>query len=214
MNQLQQRILALAAAAQSAAAVKQLAREGSLRNAAHARVLFSSVMNQNPENFAAVYNDLPALRWGLEHLLDQIGASKQKDVEITRYMIGMLALERRLSKRPAALEQLGQRITKLHRQQYEFSFTQDTITAGMAGIYSELISPLGQPIKINGKPDYLQQPNIQNQIRALLLAGIRNVVLWRQLGGKRRQFIFSRQRMVSTAQQLLRDLREQSEPES
>lgn len=213
MNQLQQRVLALAAAALAAAAVKQMAREGSLRNPAHSRVLFSSVLNQNPEKFTDVYNDLPALRWGLEHLLDQIGPSKQKDVEITRYMIGLLALERRLSKRPAVLEQLGERINKLNRQQSEFNFTQDTITAGMAGVYSDLISPQGQPIQINGKPDYLQQPAIQNQIRALLLAGIRNVVLWRQLGGKRRHFIFSRQRMVSTAQQLLRDLREQSEPE-
>ncbi len=46
------------------------------------------------------------------------------------------------------------------------------------------------------------------KIRALLLAGIRSSVLWRQMGGSRLQFIFSRQKIKKTAEKLLLRLRE------
>ena len=37
---------------------------------------------------------------------------------------------------------------------------------------------------------------MQHKVRALLLAGIRAAVLWRQLGGSRAQIIFARKKMV------------------
>lgn len=206
------RVIALAALTQAAAAVKQVARFGSVREPHATRALLDSVTNQNPTSVHAMYPDLSALRLGLESLLQQIGATRDKDVEVTRYVVGMLALERRLSRSPQALEQLGQRLQQLHRQQHQFQFADDTLLAGMGSAYSDIISPLGQPLKINGKQEFLQQTQSQHLIRALLLAGIRNAVLWRQLGGKRRQFIFSRQRMVRVAQQILRNLPEHSEP--
>jgi high frequency lysogenization protein len=43
----------------------------------------------------------------------------------------------------------------------------------------------------------------QHHIRALLLAGLRSALLWNQVGGKRRHFIFSRKQMLKAAQQLL-----------
>lgn len=209
-----QRVIALAAIAQSAAGVKQVARYGSLREPVASKALFNSVLDQNPVSISAMYPELGSLRLGLQSLLQQIGATRDKDVEITRYVVGMLALERRLSRSPQALQQLGQRLQQLHRQQHDFNFAEDTIIAGMGSTYSDIISPLGQPLKINGKQEFLQQPSNQHLIRALLLAGVRNAVLWRQLGGKRRHFIFNRQRMVRVAQHLLRELPEHSELQS
>lgn len=210
----QQRVLSLAAIAQAAAAVKQIAREGSLRDPAHGQPLIDSVLNQSPSGFDAIYPEPRALQWGLEQLLQQIGATRDKDVEITRYVVGILALARKFMRADKAQQQLGQRIEQLYRQQHDFQFNTDTVIAGMASAYSDCISPLSQPLKINGKPDYLKQATVQNQIRAFLLAGVRNAVLWNHLGGKRRHFLFSRQRMVRTAQSLLRTLHEQSEPQS
>jgi high frequency lysogenization protein len=43
----------------------------------------------------------------------------------------------------------------------------------------------------------------QHKIRAWLLAGIRAAVLWRQVGGNRRNILFSRSKIVKNAQQLL-----------
>jgi high frequency lysogenization protein len=207
-----ERVVALAALAQAAAAVKQVARFGSIREVNAGRVIIDSVLNQNPESLRTLYPNLSELRLGLESLLQQIGATRDKDVEVTRYVVGMLALERRLTRSAKALQQLSQRITQMQRQKNDFQFSDDTVIASMGSAYSDLISPLGQPLKINGKQEFLQQPSNQHLIRALLLAGVRNAVLWRQLGGKRRHFIFNRQRMVRIAQQLLRELREHSEP--
>ncbi|RUO50860.1 lysogenization regulator HflD [Pseudidiomarina aquimaris] len=204
MNDWQQRVLALAAIAQACAAVKQLARHGQLTEEFERDALLQSVLEQDPESFAAIYGDAGNLNFGLKVLLAQIGATRNKDVEITRYMVGVLALARRFERSTRAVADLGQRIQQLQRQQQQFQFEQETIITGMAGAYSDFISPLGRPLQIHGKPALLQQKNVQNQIRALLLAAIRSAILWRQVGGKRRHFIFSRRRMVATALDLIR----------
>lgn len=214
MSSWSSRVTALAAAAQCLVAIKQIAREGSLRDSTQVQRLLANVLDLNPNSLEQLYPDVTELQWGLETLLLQIGPTQHKDIEITRYLVALMALERRLQKRPKSLASLAERLQQLQRQRDDFKFAQETIIAGMAGVYSDLISPLSKPIKITGKPDHLKQPGVQNQIRALLLAALRNIVLWRQQGGQRRQFIFARQRMVRTAQQLLRQQRTPSEPQS
>ncbi len=214
MSQWSARVTALAAAAQCLAAVKQIAREGSLRDSKQVQRLLLNVLDLNPTSLEQMYPDTGELIWGLETLILQIGPTQHKDIEITRYMVGLMALERQLHKRPQSMAKLAERLQHIQRQRDDFHFAQDTIIAGMAGLYSDVISPLSKPLKITGKPDHLKQINVQNQIRALLLAALRNIVLWRQQGGQRRQFIFSRQRMITAAQQLLRASRTPSEPQS
>ncbi|STO54149.1 lysogenization regulator [Canicola haemoglobinophilus] len=76
----------------------------------------------------------------------------------------------------------------------------------LASIYVDIISPLGARIQVQGFPLYLQQLSIQNRIRACLLAGIRSAVLWRQMGGTKWQFLFSRRKLIATAQQIYSSL--------
>ncbi|ASK77693.1 hypothetical protein CF386_00610 [Paraphotobacterium marinum] len=52
-----------------------------------------------------------------------------------------------------------------------------------ASIYSDLISNIQPRIQIIGKPENLKQIDNQKRIRALLLAAIRNTILWKQSGG-------------------------------
>ena len=68
------------------------------------------------------------------------------------------------------------------------------------------MSPLGARIQVTGEPIILKQKNNQHTIRALLLSGIRAAVLWRQVGGKRRNILFSRKKIVDTAKQLLQTI--------
>ncbi|MEK7758734.1 MAG: DUF489 family protein, partial [Pseudomonadota bacterium] len=49
----------------------------------------------------------------------------------------------------------------------------------------------------------LSNPAIADKVRAALLAGIRSAVLWRQLGGRRWQLLFSRGKLARTAAELL-----------
>ena len=46
------------------------------------------------------------------------------------------------------------------------------------------------------------EQNVQDKIRACLLAGIRSAVLWRQVGGSKWQLLFHRKKLVQAARQL------------
>ena len=127
-------------------------------------------------------------------------------MELTRYVIGMIALERKLSGKRRVLSMLGERIGQVKRQAFHFDLLADTVLSNMAGIYSDHISNLGPRIQVSGAPLYLQQPQVQHKIRALLLAGIRACVLWRQLGGRRRQILFFRKKVIAAAEAALRQL--------
>ncbi|PTC00675.1 lysogenization regulator HflD, partial [Thalassospira xiamenensis] len=187
----EERVLALAGITQAVAAVHQLAHEGALRVPEVATPLYHSVLEVNPASTEAVYDGREKLNLGVRLLLEQIGATKNKNVEITRYVVSIIALARRYQSQPKAVTELGQRIQQLQRQRDGFGFDEDTIIAGMASAYSDILSPLMRPIRVSGKPAHLKSTHVQNQICALLLAAVRSACLWRDVGGKRRHFIFS-----------------------
>ena len=56
---------------------------------------------------------------------------------------------------------------------------------------------------VKGEPPHLQNPDNINKIRALLLAGIRSAMLWRQVGGLRRHIIFNRRKLLTITHRLL-----------
>jgi high frequency lysogenization protein len=58
-------------------------------------------------------------------------------------------------------------------------------------------------IQVAGNPEHLNVEANQKRIRALLLAGVRAAVLWRQLGGKRRQILFNRKALIQSAKNAL-----------
>lgn len=202
---MKEQTLTLAAICQSAYWVQKLSRSGEIDNAELA-ILLNSIMNTTPENTLAVYGgDIANLKIGLETIVAHLGnQNKAKDPELTRYVVSLMSLERRLKAK--ALGQLGDRIDQCNRQLAHFEITSDTMLASLASIYSDIISPLGASIQVAGNPEILKQQLNQHKIRALLLAGIRACVLWRQVGGKRRNILFARSKIVECAQQLLRQI--------
>jgi high frequency lysogenization protein len=163
-------------------------------------------MDTSPENTMAVYGgEVSHLKTGLKTLINHLGnKSTTKDPEITRYVVSLLGLERRLNKHNDKMNALGDRISQSQRQLAHYDITSETLISSLASIYSDLISPLGTPIQVAGDPTLLKQTVNQHKIRALLLAGIRSSVLWRQVGGKRRNILFSRSKIVECAEQMLR----------
>ena len=87
-----------------------------------------------------------------------------------------------------------------------YEINSETLVSSIASIYSDIISPLGTPIQVAGEPSILKQSINQHKIRALLLAGVRSAVLWRQVGGKRRNILFSRSKIVECAESLLKQI--------
>lgn len=207
--------ITLAAICQAAHFVQQVSRTGQIDENELA-VLVNSITITSPENTLAVYGgELVNLKLGLKQLINHLGDSssangntntegkKVKDPELTRYIISLINLERKLVKQPKQLALLGERIDASKRQLEHYGITSETLISSFASIYSDIISPLGSRIQVTGEPSILKQTINQHKIRALLLAGIRAAVLWRQVGGKRRNILFSRNKIVKSAQQLL-----------
>ncbi len=197
--------LALAGICQSAHLVQQLAHEGSCNNAA-LTVSSRSLLDLNPGSTLAVFgNDEANLHLGLESLMAVLnsGSRQGAGAELTRYTLSMMVLERKLHGNSAALNTLSQRIAQLDRQLAHYELESETITSAMAGIYVDVISPLGPRIQVTGSPQVLQNSQVQSKVRATLLAGIRAAVLWQQVGGGRLQLMFSRQRLLREAKTIL-----------
>ncbi len=208
---MKEQTITFAAICQVAHLVQQVSRNGNVDESELA-MLLNSIITTSPENTLAVYGgELANVKKGLEVLINHLGDSsssnskqnKIKDPEFTRYIISLINLERRLAKQPKQLTQLGERIESSKRQLEHYNVTSETLIASFASIYSDIISPLGARIQVAGEPSILKQTANQHKIRSLLLAGIRSTVLWRQVGGKRRNILFSRGKLVSTAKQLL-----------
>lgn len=199
-------IIALAGLCQALKLVQQVARSTEQDKAA-LQVMLNSVAVIDAEQPLSIYGDDTAnLATGLKLIVDQLGDKPQKDVELTRYIVGVLALERRLHKSAGNLKQLGDKLQHLQRQLQHFAVTDDNMLASLADIYSTCISSLGGRIQIYGQPELLKQQSVQHKVRALLLAAIRSAVLWRQAGGSRLNFIFKRRKLVAQAKQMLAQL--------
>lgn len=159
-------------------------------------------MATDPVNTLDIYGDESSLRLGLETLTAEIDNTPSGN-EITRYLVSVMALERKLSSRRDSMAQLGERIDVLKRQTEHFELLEEQMISNIASVYLDTISPLGPRIQVTGTPAHLQQNSVQHKVRGLLLAAVRSAVLWRQVGGKRRHLIFGRKQMVEQAKILL-----------
>ncbi|TWX74018.1 high frequency lysogenization protein HflD [Colwellia sp. C1TZA3] len=207
MNNLEKQTITMAAVCQASVLVQKIARTGTVEDAELA-IMLNSIMVTSPESILEVYsNDIAHLTSGLKALIEQLGnQTSKKDPELTRYVVSLLGLERRLANKKNQLSLLGERIEQSQRQLAHYEITSDTLIASLASIYSDLLSPIGTPIQVAGEPSLLKQQSNQHKIRALLLAGVRSSVLWRQVGGKRRNILFGRTKLVACAQQLLKEI--------
>lgn len=199
------RTMAFAAICQAAYLVQQVARNGSCDEDSLRHAL-NGILITDPRSAQDVFQDAKLLN-GYKAIVEQLGNnSTPKDAELTRYVVSLVALERKLSGRRDVLNLLGERISQVKRQLHHFDLLDEQVLANLASIYSEHISPIGPRIQVAGAPLYLQQSMVQHKVRALLLAGIRATVLWRQVGGRRRHILFFRKQMVESARATLRQL--------
>ncbi|ETS99941.1 high frequency lysogenization protein HflD [Providencia alcalifaciens] len=199
--------LALAGICQASLMVQKLAHEGTF-NEQDGKTMVNSLTNMNPSTTLDVFgNDEANLKTGLTALLGMLtGGNSGISAEMPRYMLSIMALERRLSKDDNAMNQLGQRIEQFERQASYFEPMSEGVFNALAGIYVDVVSPAGPRIQVTGSPDILKNTVVQAKVRATLLAGIRCAVLWQQVGGSRLQLMFSRSRLSNQAKQILSHL--------
>lgn len=196
-----QQVIALAAVVQAATLVEQLARTGDM-NLTQATPLLNALFVQNPEHFEDIYGELSNLKTGLVNLNAIFGKGTRISPDIARYVMSLLFLENKLSNASAMLNELGRGIAASQRQVEHFGVSHENTIASIADLYKETLSKLSFRIQVTGNPTYLQNPHTANRVRALLLAGIRAAILWRQCGGRRWHMLIKRGVYLKTAQVL------------
>ncbi|PKH02674.1 lysogenization regulator HflD [Psychromonas sp. MB-3u-54] len=203
-NNIESRCLAFAAICQAAYLLDKIATKGLCPDAVAFDASLQSIMRVESDSPIEIFGGYDVLEVGFKSMIEQLdNGSSNRNMQVTKYIIGMISLEKKLSNNSSTLNLLSQRINQVQRQLAHFDINDSSVLSNLDSIYKDLISTLGPKIQINGSPACLQQEHTQHKIRALLLAGVRAAVLWRQLGGKRRQLIFSRKAMIHQTKQNL-----------
>ncbi len=204
--------IALGGIFQAAALVDQLAKTGYVTTEAQ-RISINSILQVSPDSTLDVYgSDLRNLELGLNTLINALKSQPNRQgfdknsTDVLRYILGLQHLQKKLLSKPDMLEVASTRIKQSIHQADLFGLDHENVLANLAGIYTDTISTFKFRIQVTGDATYLQQKRIANQVRSLLLAGIRSAMLWRQVGGTRWHMVFQRKRIVACAESLLKDI--------
>jgi len=202
--------LALAGIAQSAALVDSLAVRGSCDpNSVSACV--NPLLNFNPGSLSELIPHPIQLSLGLRTLQDVFSNSKEdRNPEIIRYMLGILALRQKLMSDQGMQEKLQTSLSKLRPpESFEANESGDEsrqFFKAIADIYQDTISTYTFRVHVKGNLEYLRDEVVAGQVRTLLLAGIRWAVLWYQIGGRRWHLVLYRKKIDQTAEDIRRKL--------
>ena len=198
-----ERAAALAGVFQAAYLVTRVARHGDAPRGPLEASL-ASVLELDAASVEAVFGGTAGVAEGLTTLLQQLSpGTGTRNLELTRYVIGILHLERKLSRRQDLLRRIREGLEALRAGPGTPAPGESETIERLAQIYLATIATLGPRIMVHGEPTLLARPENASRIRALLLAGVRAAVLWRQCGGSRLGLLLGRQRILRAARELL-----------
>jgi high frequency lysogenization protein len=194
--------LALAGVFQATYLVREVAHHGTVPSNL-LEISIHSLFELDPPDTESVYGGRGQLHIGLRLLQDQLGGdTKKADIEITKYVVALMHLERKLVRNQELMGRLKAGLTRIRAQAEHFSYTHENVLAALADLYVNTVSTLTPRIVVSGQQGHLTHPANANKVRALLLAAIRSVVLWRQSGGNRFQLLFKRKQLAAEAEAL------------
>jgi high frequency lysogenization protein len=201
-NTLQDQLVALAGVFQAAALVERLAKTGTVFEDNY-KASIASLFVFDPVTTEEVFGGDPQYRLSLD-----VGLGKLKNIyseqrlippprnsEMVTYVVGILHLESKLYGNRRMLDEIEKRLREIEKQIPELGLTHPQVIEGIANCYKETLSTLNFRIHIRGERVYLEDPVVANQVRALLLAGVRAALLWRQVGGRKWHLVLFRGRI-------------------
>lgn len=199
-------VIALAGVLQALKCVDEIAYKGNC-NTFFLETSLDSLLTTNQQSAEDIYPNFSGLKMGLNILKHQLVESfNQEDMLITQYLASVLHLSKKLAKYPKYLNNIKNGIDAAVQLKEDYPVTHANMQARLAGIYSDTISNITPRIMVKGEPSILQDSNQVNKIRALLLASIRNALLWKYYGGSKWSLIFSRKKYASEVLQILENL--------
>lgn len=200
-SQAKEQSIALSAVFQAAELVSILAKTGQIDNDSLAPML-NSILVVNAVSTEDIYGG----QWehqsclGLGRAISRKALGKERssvNPDTLRYALSLIHLEGKLSKAPEMLALIGQKIVQIEQKKVHYdNVLHENMIASISGMYQDTLSKLPFRIQVHGDSRFLQQPQVANQVRAILMSGIRAAMLWRQLGGKRWHLVFKRKALL------------------
>ncbi len=198
------RVIALAAILQACSQVEQVAKKGTVTPATMETAI-KSIFVTDPDNAEEIYGGAGNLTDGLRMLRALL--ERDPDVvrsDAVRYALTLIHIERKVRTNNTMLGTISEGISRARHQLNHFDYLHENLIANLAGVYLDTVSTMKTRIQVTGDLRYLQSATNANKIRASLLAGLRSAILWRQVGGRRWNLVFSRSAMLSATNRLLR----------
>ncbi len=200
-TQFNQRIIALAGCCQAAMAVNRLAHNGWIEDH-YLETAIKSVLNLDPVNAEDVVGSREMIKSGFNTLLEQLYPKGSRDLEVGRYVANLVSLENQFMKSDELVQIVRTRLTQIKKQQQLYHKNHDETIKSIASLYQDTLSNLPLKIQVTGQARFLQKEEVQQQVRTLLFFGLRCAVLWKQLGGRKRDFIFKRRQIAEAINDL------------
>jgi high frequency lysogenization protein len=194
--------IALSAIFQAAELVSILAKTGQVDNASLQPLLDSLLMvnaSSTEDIYGGQWDCSTNLALGRKISRQALGKERGSvNPDTLRYALSLIHLENKLAKTPDMLSSIGQKIAQIEQKKTHYeSVLHENMLASISGMYQDTLSKLSFRIQVHGDSRFLQQPQVANQVRAILMSGIRAAMLWRQLGGKRWHLIFKRKALLN-----------------
>lgn len=203
--------IGLAGTLQAAALVEQIATRGMVSQNSLETSIYS-IMQLSPKTTEDIFGGAEMLPYnlhlGIDCLKNLVDKSRKEHNRTTiQYMLGMIHLERKLSANPDMMQTITYRIRQIKEQARYFnsedsntmqtpsSFCHPSIITNIATLYLDTISTFKFRIHVMGEQKLLQNTENAAKVRALLLAGIRSAMLWRQKGGSRWHLAFCKAKL-------------------
>ena len=181
MNKTAKQTLALASIFQTTALVHQLASTGQCDSHSN-KASLHSIVSQS-DDIDEIFSSPEDLRVGFESLKTLLEKKPISMQNIMLYSTALINLEKKLMKKPQLLTQISSEIDHIKKQDF-FDIHHSNSIARLAELYKNTLGSLNPTIMVRGEQIYLTNRHTANHIRALLLAGIRAVSLWKSQGGK------------------------------
>ena len=200
MNKEQHQILALAANLQASILVDQLANKGECNNEER-NTMIDSLFATDTTDTLEIYKKSNNLKTGITALKKLLTRNKNLTKAPIQYGFQINTLAKKITQEPKFIKNISTEIDALNQQKF-FANTHYSSINKLAELYKKTAGKLSPTILINGEREILENQNVANQIRVLLLCGIRASMLWRSHGGKGWMLLLNKRKMLETINQL------------
>lgn len=202
--------LALAGVFQAASLADSLAWRGHCDPVALDTSLESILILDTDDPVVVFGRETRGLRAGLAALeqacLPPLRNAHPRNGEILRYALALMHIERKLAHSPQLLGLLRRRLEMAAAQRHHFdSLKEPGMLRNLGGIYADTLGTLDFRLQVKGDRKQLQAGGMPEQIRAVLLSGVRAAWLWRRLGGRRWHLMFTRSRVLGDIRRIIKE---------